>query len=47
LEALTFRPLATGEPADLVGLAGNPLEDLDALGHARFVMHLGRVARRE
>jgi len=45
LQALTFRPLAPGEPADVVGLAGNPLEDLAALGRVRFVMHLGRVAR--
>lgn len=42
LEALTFRPLAAGEPADLVGLGGNPLEDLDALANVRLVLRAGR-----
>jgi imidazolonepropionase-like amidohydrolase len=45
LEALTFRPLAAGEPADLVGLGGNPLEDLDALEQVRVVIRAGRRVR--
>src|SRR5207248_6656584 len=45
LEALTFRPLEKGEPADLVALAANPFEDLDALGDIRLVVRAGRVAR--
>jgi imidazolonepropionase-like amidohydrolase len=42
LEAMTFRPLAHGEPADLVGLGSNPLENLDALGEVRLVVRAGR-----
>jgi imidazolonepropionase-like amidohydrolase len=42
LAALTFRPLAPGEPADLVIVGGNPLEDLDALGDVRLVLRAGR-----
>jgi imidazolonepropionase-like amidohydrolase len=42
LQALTFRPLAEGEPADLVVLGGNPLEDLSALGDLRLVVRGGR-----
>ena len=42
LEAMTFRPVAEGEPADLVGLAGDPLRSLDALGHVVMVMRGGR-----
>jgi imidazolonepropionase-like amidohydrolase len=42
LEALTFRPLASGEPADVVILGGNPLEDLNAFGEVRFVLRAGR-----
>jgi imidazolonepropionase-like amidohydrolase len=42
LEALTFRPLAQGEPADLVALAASPLEDLGAYGQVRFVIRSGR-----
>jgi imidazolonepropionase-like amidohydrolase len=44
LEAMTFRPLAPGEPADLVALNGNPLEDLDALGDLLMVIRAGRRA---
>jgi imidazolonepropionase-like amidohydrolase len=44
LEAMTFRPLEAGEPADLIALAANPLEDIDALGDVRLVMRGGRVA---
>jgi imidazolonepropionase-like amidohydrolase len=42
LEALTFRPLAPGEPADLVVLEGNPLENLGALGQVKLVLRAGR-----
>ena len=45
LEALIFRPLSPGEPADLVGLADDPLEDLDALAEVRLVIRGGRRAR--
>jgi imidazolonepropionase-like amidohydrolase len=45
LAALTFRPLAPGEPADLVLLGGNPLEDLGALGDVRLVFRAGRRVR--
>jgi len=46
LQAMTAGPLAPGAPADLVGLAGDPREDLAALGRVRFVMRSGRVIRR-
>ncbi|HJP65090.1 MAG TPA: amidohydrolase family protein, partial [Actinomycetota bacterium] len=46
LEALTFRPLAPGEPGDLIGLGGDPVADLNALSDLRLVMRAGRVARR-
>jgi imidazolonepropionase-like amidohydrolase len=42
LEALTFRPLAAGEPADLVVLDGHPLENLGALGQVKLVIRAGR-----
>ena len=42
LEAMTFRPLAPGEPADLLVLRGNPLENLEALGRVQMVMRGGR-----
>ena len=45
MQALTFRPLDPGEPADLVALAGNPLEDLSALGDVRMVIRSGRIFR--
>jgi imidazolonepropionase-like amidohydrolase len=45
MEALTFRPLAPGEPADLVLVGGNPLEDLGALGDVRLVLRAGRRIR--
>jgi imidazolonepropionase-like amidohydrolase len=47
LEAMTFRPLEPGEPADLIAVGANPLEDLDALGDVRLVVRSGRVARSE
>jgi imidazolonepropionase-like amidohydrolase len=45
LQAMTFLPLAPGEPADLVALDGNPLENIDALGRVTFVMRGGRRIR--
>ena len=45
LEALTSRPLAPGEPADLIGLSGNPLQDLNALNDVRLVVRAGRRIR--
>ncbi len=45
LRALTYRPLAHGEPADLVVLGGNPLENLGALGDLRVVIRGGRRFR--
>ena len=45
LQALTYRPLAPGEPADLVALGRNPLENLGALGEVRLVIRAGRRAR--
>jgi imidazolonepropionase-like amidohydrolase len=41
LEALTFRPLAQGEPADLVALGASPLEDLGAYQQVRLVIRSG------
>jgi imidazolonepropionase-like amidohydrolase len=45
LETMTFRPLAEGEPADLVALGANPLEDLDGVGQVRLVIRAGRRFR--
>ena len=42
LEAMTSRPLAAGEPADLIGLGGNPLDDLSGLNDIEFVIRGGR-----
>jgi imidazolonepropionase-like amidohydrolase len=42
LEAMTFRPLLPGEPADLIAVGGNPLEHIEALGDVRLVMRGGR-----
>jgi imidazolonepropionase-like amidohydrolase len=44
LEAMTFRPLEPGEPADLISLRGNPLENLDAFNDVRLVIRAGAVA---
>jgi imidazolonepropionase-like amidohydrolase len=42
LAAMTFRPLAPGEPADLVVLGADPFQDLDALRHVVMVVKRGR-----
>jgi imidazolonepropionase-like amidohydrolase len=43
LEAMVAGPLSEGAPADLVALAGDPREDLRALGDLRLVVRAGRV----
>jgi imidazolonepropionase-like amidohydrolase len=45
LRALTAAPIVPGAPADLIGLEGDPREDLGALGRVRFLMKAGRVLR--
>jgi imidazolonepropionase-like amidohydrolase len=45
LEAMTFRPLAAGEPADMVALGANPLQSLDALRQVLMVIRGGRRFR--
>lgn len=45
LEAMVYRPLAPGEPGDLVGFRGNPLDDIRELGDVVFVMRGGRRVR--
>jgi imidazolonepropionase-like amidohydrolase len=45
LDAMTFRPLAAGERADLVALAADPFEDLEALRHVVLVFRQGRRVR--
>jgi imidazolonepropionase-like amidohydrolase len=45
LEAMIFRPLAPGEPGDLVALGGNPLDDLGALEQPVLVIRGGRRFR--
>jgi imidazolonepropionase-like amidohydrolase len=42
LAALTHRPLAPGEPADLVVLGGSPMETLSALADVQLVVRGGR-----
>lgn len=45
LRAMTFHPISSGAPADLVALGTNPLEDPDALGDVIFVMRAGHRFR--
>jgi imidazolonepropionase-like amidohydrolase len=45
LASMTRSSLEPGAPADVVGLAGNPLEDLGALGSVRLVVRAGSVRR--
>jgi imidazolonepropionase-like amidohydrolase len=47
LHAITANPLAPNAPADLIGLAGDPRENILALGAVRFVMKAGRIVRAE
>ena len=43
LTAMMRAPLEPGAPADLIGVARDPLEDLEALGDLRLVMRGGRI----
>lgn len=43
LTAMTAWSLHPGARGDLVGLDGNPFDDLDALGHVRLVIRGGRL----
>jgi imidazolonepropionase-like amidohydrolase len=43
LESMIRAPIEPGAPADLVALAGDPLEDLAALGDVRTVIRAGRL----
>ena len=43
LGALTRAPLAPGAPADLIGLARDPTQDLTAFDDIRLVIRAGRV----
>lgn len=45
LRAMTLAPLRPGTEGDLVGLRGNPFEDLAALGRVELVVSRGRVRR--
>jgi imidazolonepropionase-like amidohydrolase len=43
LEAMMRSPLEPGAPADLIAVARNPFEDIEALGELRLVMRSGRI----
>jgi imidazolonepropionase-like amidohydrolase len=43
LTAMMRAPIEPGAPADLVGVARDPFEDLEALGELRLVMRAGRI----
>ncbi len=43
LETMMRSPLESGAPADLIGVARSPFEDLEALGELRLVMRSGRI----
>ena len=45
LSAMTLAPLRAGAEGDVVGLRGNPFEDLAALGRVDLVVSRGRVRR--
>jgi imidazolonepropionase-like amidohydrolase len=45
LGAMTAGRLEAGAPADVIGLASNPLEDVRALGEVRVVIRMGTVRR--
>jgi imidazolonepropionase-like amidohydrolase len=44
LEAMMRAPLEPGAPADLIGVARNPFEDIEALGELRLVVRSGQIA---
>lgn len=43
LRAMTLSPLREGAEADVIGVAGDPFEDLEALGRVRLVVRTGTV----
>jgi imidazolonepropionase-like amidohydrolase len=43
LRAMTMSPLREGAQADVIGVAGDPFEDLEALGRVRLVVRRGTV----
>jgi imidazolonepropionase-like amidohydrolase len=43
LTAMMRAPIEAGAPADLIGVARDPFEDLEALGELRLVMRAGRI----
>ena len=43
----TRGPMKAGMAADMIAVAGNPLENIDALRHVRFVMKDGLVFKRD
>jgi imidazolonepropionase-like amidohydrolase len=45
LRGMTGGPLAAGVEADIIGLGGNPFENLSALGRVALVVRGGRVRR--
>lgn len=45
LRAMTLSPLRSGAEGDVVGLAGDPFQDVEALGRVRLVVRRGRVHR--
>jgi imidazolonepropionase-like amidohydrolase len=45
LEAMTATRLEPGARADVIALAGNPIEDLRALGQVRMVIRAGTIRR--
>jgi imidazolonepropionase-like amidohydrolase len=45
LQAMTLAPLRAGAEGDVVGLRGNPFEDLSAFGRVELVVSRGRVRR--
>ncbi|HET6770889.1 MAG TPA: amidohydrolase family protein [Actinomycetota bacterium] len=45
LKAMTTEHLEPGAPADLIGLASSPFDDLRALGRVRLVIRAGSVRR--
>jgi imidazolonepropionase-like amidohydrolase len=45
LRAMTLAPLRAGSEGDVIGLRGNPFEDLAALGRVELVVSRGKVRR--
>lgn len=45
LGAMALGPIERGSPGDLIALARNPLEELDAFGEVRLVVRQGSVVR--